>query len=147
MALSERPDLPAALHVPTPGRRPFVIVVDDAAAVRDLVMDILEPDGYDVATAASGARALSLMGERLPDLVITDLLMPAMSGFALRSAMLRRSELASIPVVILSGYWHRPKETLDAADVLLKPINIDRLRECVHRLAPLPESMEASLPD
>lgn len=77
-----------------------------------LLRDVLEADGYEVATAASGARALSLMAERLPDLVITDLLMPAMSGFALRSAMLRRSELAAIPVVIASGYWHRPGAVL-----------------------------------
>ena len=137
MALSERPASPAAPRVPASPRRPLILVVDDAPAVRELVQDILEPDGYEVVGAASGSRALSLMAERLPDLVITDLLMPAMSGFALRSAMLRRSELAPIPVVILSGYWHRPKETLEAAEVLIKPISVDRLRECVRRLAPL----------
>ncbi len=123
--------------------RPLILVVDDSAAVRDLVRDVLEPDGYEVIGAASGARALTLMAERIPALVITDLLMPAMSGFALRAAMLRRAELAAIPVVILSGYWHRPKETLEAADVLSKPINLDRLRETARRLAPSPGAEEA----
>ncbi len=140
MAISGRPDPPAALHLPGAARQPLIVIVDDAASIRELVRDILEADGYEVAMAASGARALSLMADRVPDLVITDLLMPAMSGFALRSAMLRRSELASIPVVILSGYWHRPKETLEAAEVIAKPIDIDRLRDCVRRLAPPPEA-------
>ena len=112
-----------------------MLVVDDSAAIRELVRDVLEPDGFEVVGAASGARALSFMAERIPALVISDLLMPAMSGFALRAAMLRRVELAAIPFVVLSGYWHRPKETLEADDVLAKPINLDKLRETVQRLA------------
>lgn len=126
--------------------RPLVLVVDDSAAIRDLVRDVLEPDGFEVIGAASGARALSVMAERIPALVITDLLMPAMSGFALRAAMLRRAELSAIPVVILSGYWDRPRETLEAADVLSKPINIDRLRETAGRLAPVRHRESAPVP-
>lgn len=143
MAISERPDAAAAPPPPastTAPRRPLVLVVDDSEIIRGLVHDVLEPDGYEVVAAASGMRALIVMADRLPDLVITDLLMPAMSGFALRSAMLRRPELAHIPVVVLSGYWQRPSETLDAADVLSKPINVDQLRACVRRVAPLPEN-------
>ena len=140
MALSERPEPPVAPPPSTGRRRPLVLAVDDSEIIRGLVHDVLESDGYEVITAASGTRALILMADRLPDLVITDLLMPAMSGFALRAAMLRRSELANIPVVVLSGYWHRPGETLDAAEVLGKPINIDQLRACVRRIAPLPEA-------
>ena len=139
MTLSERPEPPAVPPPPTAERRPLVLVVDDSEIVRGLVHDVLESDGYEVIVAATGARALIMMADRLPDLVITDLLMPAMSGFALRSAMLRRPELATIPVVVLSGYWQRPSETLDAAEVLTKPIDVDLLRACVQRVAPLPE--------
>ena len=134
---------PSPQHIP---ERPLVLVVDDSAAVRDLVRDVLEPDGFEVIGAASGARALTVMAQRIPALVITDLLMPAMSGFALRAAMLRRVELAAIPVVILSGYWDRPKETLEAADVLSKPINLDRLRETAARLAPVSGRRSAAAP-
>lgn len=115
-------------------RRPLIFAVDDSPDMRDLLADVLGHAGYDVVSVPSAARALSLMAERQPDLVITDLLMPGMSGFALRAAMLKRPDLAAIPVVILSGYWQRPSETLDASAVLSKPLNIDRLLGCVRQL-------------
>jgi CheY-like chemotaxis protein len=111
-----------------------VLVVDDSRDMRDLVQEVLESAGYEVTACASGARALEALASRRPDLVITDLLMPGMSGFSLRAAMLRRPDLATIPVVILSAYWQRPGETLDAAEALPKPVSIDRLLATVARL-------------
>lgn len=138
MAIMEQPDAAlagggiradqAAPH------RPLILAVDDSADMRFLLADVLVPSGYEVVGVPSAARALSLMTERRPDLVITDLLMPGMSGFSLRSAMLKRPDLAGIPVIILSGYWQRPSETLEASAVLTKPLNVDRLLECVRRL-------------
>ncbi|MDQ2674894.1 MAG: response regulator [Chloroflexota bacterium] len=111
-----------------------VLVVDDSVDVRDLLQDVLEAAGYEVTACASGARALEVLAGRRPDLVITDLLMPGMSGFSLRAAMLRRPDLATIPVVILSAFWQRPGETLDAAEALPKPVSIERLLDTVARL-------------
>jgi CheY-like chemotaxis protein len=115
----------------------LVLVADDSPDMRSLIKDLLEEEGYEVITVASGARALSEMTARRPNLLISDLLMPGMTGFNLRALMLRRPALATIPVVILSAYWHRPSDTLDVADVLTKPLNIDRLVATVRRLAPL----------
>jgi CheY-like chemotaxis protein len=114
-------------------RLPFILVVDDSEDMRHLLREVLEPRGYEVETAASCGRALTLMTDRVPDLVITDLMMPGMSGFSLRSLMLRRAELAAVPVIVLSAYWARPGETLDAVAVLTKPVNIDRLLDIVAR--------------
>jgi CheY-like chemotaxis protein len=114
--------------------RAHVLVVDDARDMRDLLQEVLEAAGYEVTCCASGARALEVLAARRPDLVITDLLMPGMSGFSLRTAMLRRPDLATIPVVVLSAYWHRPGETLDAAAALSKPVSVDRLLATVARL-------------
>jgi hypothetical protein len=50
--------------------------------------------------------------------------------------MLRRPDLARVPVVVLSAYWHRPSDTLEVAAVLTKPLNIDRLLATVRQLAP-----------
>src|SRR5262245_47622338 len=102
--------------------------------MRGLLSDLLTGEGYDVTIASSGSQALSLMTERPPDVLITDLFMPGMNGIALRTLMLRRPELAAIPVVVLSAFWHRPGETLEVAAVLEKPLNIDRLLETVARL-------------
>jgi DNA-binding response OmpR family regulator len=115
-------------------RRPFILAVDDSDDMRSLLRDLLLEAGYEVSVAGTGERALRLMTRRRPDLVITDLLMPGMSGFSLRATMLRRSELASVPVIVLSAYWRKPGETLDAFDVLPKPLNVDRLLESVRRL-------------
>jgi CheY-like chemotaxis protein len=127
-------DVPGSQDVARPQRRPWVIVADDSLAMRDVLHEVLDAAGYEVTTVASGARALEAMAGRIPDLVITDLLMPGMSGFSLRAAMLRRAELASVPVIVLSGYWQRPGETLEAAEVITKPLSIDRLLESVRRL-------------
>ena len=117
-----------------PSRAPFVLVADDSPDMRALLADLLGAEGFEVLTVSSGGRALAEMMVRPPDLLITDLFMPGMSGFALRAIMLRRPELASIPVIVLSAYWHRPSETLEVADVLTKPLNIDRLLASVRRL-------------
>ena len=121
---------PAAAGPPVPR----IVVADDSAHMRALITDVLTDQGYHVTAAASGARALALMNEDPPDLLITDLMMPGMNGIALRALMLRRPHLASVRVVVLSAYWRRPSETLDVAAVLTKPINIDRLLETVRRL-------------
>ena len=117
-------------------RKPVVLVADDSGDMRSLLIDVLESEGCEVVAVPSGARAVSEMNVRPPDLVITDLFMPGMSGFALRALMLKRADLSAIPVIVLSAYWHRPSETLEVADVITKPINIDRLIDSVRRLVP-----------
>jgi CheY-like chemotaxis protein len=116
-----------------PIRAPLVLVADDSAEMRELIREVLAREGYEVITVGSGGRALREMSIRRPDLVITDLLMPGMSGFSLRTLMLRRADLADIPVIVLSAYWHRPSETLDVVEVLTKPISTDRLIASVRR--------------
>jgi DNA-binding response OmpR family regulator len=111
-----------------------VVVVDDSTDMRELLADVLERAGWEVRTAGTGDRALRLMRERRPDAVITDLLMPGMSGVELRGTMLRDAALARIPVVVLSAYWARPGETLEAFDILPKPLSIDRLLAVMDRL-------------
>ncbi|HEX2765941.1 MAG TPA: response regulator [Candidatus Limnocylindria bacterium] len=125
---------PAGEQPPVAAPRPRVLVVDDSPDMRALLAEVLEVAGYDVVRAASGARALAEMNVRVPDLVITDLLMPGMTGFTLRATMLRNERLAAVPVIVLSAYWRRPSDTLEASDVLSKPLNIDRLLEAVARL-------------
>jgi CheY-like chemotaxis protein len=115
-------------------QRHHVLIVDDNPDTRWLLRDVVGSTNHRVETCASGEAALKAMlhGPR-PDLVITDLMMPGVSGFDLRAEMLRRPELAAIPVIIISAYWARSPETLDAVAVLGKPLNLDRLLETVAR--------------
>jgi signal transduction histidine kinase len=81
-----------------------VLVVDDEAAIRDLVRKVLEAHGYRVLSAAHGVEALSLVGSyKAPiHLLITDIIMPRMGG---RELATRLSEVRSaLPVLFLSGY-------------------------------------------
>ena len=119
-------------------RRPLVLIAEDSSDMRGLLTEVLEAEGCEVVAVGSGGRALSEMIRRPPDLVITDLFMPGMTGFTLRSLMLKRPQLARIPVIVLSAYWHRPSETLEVADVLTKPLNIDHLIEALRRLVATP---------
>jgi two-component system chemotaxis sensor kinase CheA len=89
---------------PSPdGPRRSVLVVDDALTVRELQRSILERADFSVRVAADGVQALTLLREETSELVLTDIEMPNMDGFALTEAIRSDSALANIPVLILSS--------------------------------------------
>jgi two-component system chemotaxis sensor kinase CheA len=95
---------PVAVQVPiTDGPRRRVLVVDDALTVRELQRNILERAGFAVRVASDGGQALSKLAEESADLVLTDIEMPIMDGFALTEAIRATPALANIPVLILSS--------------------------------------------
>ncbi|MGY2873550.1 two-component system, chemotaxis family, sensor kinase CheA [Marmoricola sp. URHA0025 HA25] len=83
--------------------RPRVLVVDDALVVRELQRAILQRAGFDVRVAADGQQALAELAEQPSDLVVTDIEMPRMDGFALTEAIRAHPTLANIPVLIVSS--------------------------------------------
>lgn len=85
-------------------RRHSILVVDDDDAVRALFSDALTEAGHRVDVARDGAEALAkLRHGAIPCVVLTDVRMPRMDGFELSSSMARDPELASIPVIALTG--------------------------------------------
>lgn len=95
------------------GGAPFrLLVVDDDAAIRELAVELLAAEGYHVVTAEDGLDALRLIDASTPDLVITDLRMPRMSGFELLEVM--RARYPEIPVVAVSGEMN-PEESPQGA--------------------------------
>jgi two-component system chemotaxis sensor kinase CheA len=82
---------------------PSVLVVDDAAIVRQLERSILERAGYLVRTANDGVEALARLAEAPADLVITDIEMPRMDGFALTEAVRANRRTANTPVLIITA--------------------------------------------
>ena len=84
-------------------QRRSILVVDDALTIRELQRSILERAGFDVRVATDGNHALSALAEQPSDLVLTDIEMPNMDGFALTEAIRAHPTLANIPVLILSS--------------------------------------------
>jgi signal transduction histidine kinase len=125
----------AALPIHRP-RGACVMVVEDNDALRELVVESLRDAGYRVIEAHDGRSALSLFARQPtpPDLVLSDVMMPGLSGFALAGEVRARS--AGTRVLLMSGY--AGAETLEGEPVLLlKPFTPDLL------LAQVREALEA----
>lgn len=78
-----------------------LLVIDDNPAIREVTSAILAEQGYAVLTAEDGRQALDLLPEFHPDLVVTDLRMPRMSGFELLKIL--REHFPRLPVIAVSG--------------------------------------------
>jgi DNA-binding NarL/FixJ family response regulator len=84
-------------------RRDTVLVVDDLPGTLGLLNEALEAAGYTVLLAQSAAFALSVIERITPDIVLIDAIMPETDGFELCRIMKRRSDLASVPIIFMTG--------------------------------------------
>ena len=82
---------------------PTVLVADDDADVRDVVVFKLEQAGYDVIVAEDGAAALQCARERKPDLAVLDVMMPGVSGLDAIREIRADAALADLPVILLTA--------------------------------------------
>jgi signal transduction histidine kinase/DNA-binding response OmpR family regulator/CHASE3 domain sensor protein len=95
--------LVSAIRRIVPTGRASVLVVDDEAAVRTLVRETLEGEGFDLREAADGEEALAAIAKQKPDAIILDLLMPGLDGFAVIDHLQGGAETRSIPILVLTG--------------------------------------------
>jgi two-component system OmpR family response regulator len=113
-----------------------ILIVDDEPSVRDVMATVLLDAGYSVQTAADGHIALQIIDLAPPDLVITDVMMPHLDGWALLDKAHERNP--SLPVILMSaGDWIRRRRTAhipDHAVFLAKPFAVEDLLELVGRL-------------
>jgi two-component system, chemotaxis family, sensor kinase CheA len=93
---------PAVVEPAVDSRR-SLLVVDDALTVRELQRSILERAGYRVLTAADGKEALAVLAEHPADLVLSDVEMPHMDGYALTASIRRHPRLGNVPVLLLTS--------------------------------------------
>jgi two-component system, chemotaxis family, sensor kinase CheA len=89
--------------LPAPAGRQSILVVDDAMTVRELERSILLRAGYEVRTAEDGVEALARLAEQPADLVLTDVEMPRMDGFALTEAIRAHPRLRNVAVVVVTS--------------------------------------------
>lgn len=81
----------------------LVLVVDDEFLLATMLADILEDEGYEVETASNGQLALAAVQKRKPDVVITDFMMPTMTGLEFAEAVRADESLSDLPIILVSG--------------------------------------------
>ena len=122
-----------------------ILVVDDDPDMRDAITIILESRGYQIVTAQDGVEGLANLKAERPDLMMLDLLMPKMDGFAVLKELqdARWAKYRDIPILILSSvreeasrrrYELETALTLEVDDYVEKPIAPDVLLERVEKL-------------
>jgi CheY-like chemotaxis protein len=114
-----------------------VLIVDDDADIRESIGGALEDEGYRVAGASNGKEALRLLkaASPRPGLILLDMMMPEMDGWAFRAEQRKDPELAGIPVLVFTAYGS-PKDVarqLQAAGFVRKPLRLEELLSSVAR--------------
>jgi CheY-like chemotaxis protein len=110
-----------------------VLLVDDDQAIRAAASRVLRSRGHLVEVAEHGVAALERLGrDPLPDVIVLDLSMPVMDGFAFRAAQVRDARLAKIPVVLSSGGAPAGRSgCLEGIVVTHKPVRADVLDDAI----------------
>jgi CheY-like chemotaxis protein len=115
-----------------------VLIADDRATSRELVRVALQHSGYLVYEACDGGEALNSARDILPDLIILDLHMPGLDGFAVIAEIRRDAQLAQTPVMALTASAMQGDRELAMkvgfSSYLAKPIQLSNLRKEVARL-------------
>lgn len=110
-----------------------ILVVDDEFDMLTVWRLLLEQCGYTVITASNGAIALDRIRETLPDLIVTDYMMPVMSGAELCAALAADARWQSIPVIFCSAALDFPLAHNPAIDYARKPLSFDTLHALIRR--------------
>ena len=111
-----------------------ILVVDDDPDIRESLREVLEDEGYDVACVGNGREALDYLksSKPRPCVILLDLMMPVMDGWQFRREQKQDTEIADIPLVVITATGKRPV-LIDAAELVMKPLDLNRLFEAVAR--------------
>jgi CheY-like chemotaxis protein len=116
----------------------LALVIDDSMLIRHIICRFLETRGFKVETAANGIAALEILELIRPNLILTDLQMPQLSGYQLIDALKADEETAGIPILVLAA---KPSadSALDARvhTVIYKDLNVEeQLNQALESLFP-----------
>jgi len=142
------PDEPAPL-LGTGRHRPLLLVVDDDPVNLRVLEAILPPGEYDLTTATSGKEALALLDAKEWDLVITDIMMPQMSGYELTRRIRERFTLTELPILLLTAR-SQPNDIQSgfmagANDYVTKPVEAIEIRSRIQALTTIKQTVREQL--
>ncbi len=114
-----------------PGRRQRVLIVEDVRLNAQILVNVLQ-DEYDVAVAYNGIEALEMVKEQMPDLILLDIIMPEMDGYAVCEQLQNDVKTRDIPILFLTALEGDQNEAygleLGAMDYIRKPFNVPIVR-------------------
>jgi len=120
-----------------------ILIIDDDAVYVKATRAVLESKNYQVSSASDGEEGCRKAKEIKPDLIILDIIMPMRDGFSTCEQLKKDPELSSIPVLVMTSFAEKGKETdiptsagfgLEAEDYADKPISPDELLKRVDKL-------------
>ena len=116
---------------------PLVLIVEDEEAIREVIADVLRDRGFRVMRASNGAEALGCVEQTRPDVMVLDLLMPVMHGWAFMEEYAERTGGVPIPIVVVSVNPALPRSfaRFGVRHIIAKPFNVDELIEAVEDAA------------
>lgn len=111
-----------------------MLVVDDDTSIRELLHTALAEEGYDVKLAVDGQDALDVIERWLPDVIVLDLMMPILDGWAVAR---RVHETCGVPIIALSAVTElqRHATALGVNEFVQKPFDLDALLPKISRAA------------
>ncbi|WP_397386499.1 ATP-binding protein [Paenibacillus terrigena] len=129
--------------------RPILLVVDDDPVNLQVLEAILPPDEYDLTMVTSGKEALAVLDTKEWDLVISDIMMPQMSGYELTRMIRERFTLTELPVLLLTAR-SQPKDIQSgfiagANDYVTKPVEAIEIKSRIEALATIKQSVRDQL--
>jgi PAS domain S-box-containing protein len=133
--------------IPSEQAPPLILVVDDDRNIRSMLRQFLEFDGYWVAEAQDGEQALDTYKRLQPDLVLLDILLPAMDGFETCVRFRAFPDGERIPILMITGLEDNASVDrafeVGATDYITKPINSRILRHRIRRLLQAKQTEDA----
>ena len=112
-----------------------ILIVEDDVDLGQTVAQSLAEEGYATEIASDGQAALDALRREVPDLVLLDLMMANMNGWEFRERQLADPLWARIPVVVLTAVSDPVSTTIQASEVLKKPVSLDEVLAAIRRHA------------
>lgn len=120
------------------GRKWKVLLAEDNEDVRLMMRTLLEMKGYGVVEAGDGQETLSVAQDARPDIILMDLQLPRLNGFAVARFIRQHAELKGVPILIVSGHDPAKHRTLALAagcnGYVQKPVDFDQLESLISGL-------------
>lgn len=120
-----------------------ILIVEDEPAVRELITYNLQQSGYDTVQAEDAERAMMIISEALPDLILLDWMLPKMSGVEFARTLRRQDRTRGIPIIMLTARTEEADKVMGldiADDYMTKPFSprelVARINAVLRRLAP-----------